>query len=786
MAKIRIVLLWHMHQPFYKDLVTGNYRLPWVRLHALKDYYGMVKLVDEFPDVHQTFNLVPSLVTQIEDYVSGKARDPFLDVAAKPASELSSEERRFALAYLFQANPVHMIARYPRYEELHLRFHGAGENPERALPRFDPQDLTDLQVLSQLAWFDEFFLQEPAVAELVRKGRDYSLEDQSFVVGLERELISRVLPAYAEASRRGSIEISTSPYYHPILPLLCDTDMGGVSTPGLKLPQNRFQHPEDARTQLERGLALHERVFGVRPRGAWPSEGSLSDQVLRIAAEAGLEWMASDEGVLSRSIDYVMRRDGNGVLHPDSADRLYRIYRFESGAPPIYLFFRDHALSDLIGFVYSGMPPKAAAESFLGRIRECARPLLAQKRDAIVPVILDGENAWEYYPQSGREFLRRFYDGIARDPQMEAVTAFEAIREEESSRGETPRGGKKKAAKKSAKAAPPKPPEPATANGENDSPGDRRRFVRLSKVMPGSWIHANFNVWIGAPEDNRSWDYLSAARDYYANYGMTAGEEQRALAFEELLIAEGSDWNWWYGPEHHTANDRDFDELYRKHLSNVYLALGARPPDCLAQPIAAVEVRPSYAPQAAYIHPRVDAPYERYFDWIGAAMYSSDRRAGAMHGKQFLLDSVRAGIDETNLYGRLDFAELPDHDFELRVNFECLPPSGAMPDPLTLEVTVEHGAISSWRLRETDNEAIVADSAAGPPEGFVVSLRRNFGFQVPLSCFHCVPQSRLRLRVGLWHNRLPLDALPIEGWVELLVVPEEDLEAGVFNYSASS
>jgi alpha-amylase/alpha-mannosidase (GH57 family) len=781
MAKIRIVLLWHMHQPFYKDLVTGSYRLPWVRLHALKDYYGMVKLLDEFPDVHQTFNLVPSLVTQIEDYVSGKAQDPFFDVAAKPARELSPEERRFALAYLFQANPIHMIARYPRYEELHLRFRGAGENPERAVPRFDLQDLTDLQVLSQLAWFDEFFLKEPAIAELVRKGRDYSLEDQRFVLGLERELIARVLPAYAEAARRGTIEISTSPYYHPILPLLCDTDMGGISTPGLKLPQNRFQHPEDARTQLDRGLALHERVFGLRPRGAWPSEGSISEQVLRIAGEAGLEWMASDEGVLSRSLDYVFTRDGNGVLHSDSAERLYRIYRYESGAPPVYLFFRDHALSDLIGFVFSGMPPKAAADNFLARIKDCARPILAQGRDAIVPVILDGENAWEYYPESGREFLRRFYDGIARDPQLEALTASEAIREEESSRGESVRAGKKKAPKKAGGKA----LEPA-APVEPDPPGDRRRFVRLAKLTPGSWIHANFNVWIGAPEDNRSWDYLSAARDYYANYGMTASEEQRALAFEELQIAEGSDWNWWYGPEHHSANDRDFDELYRKHLSNVYLALGARPPDYLAQPIAAVEVRPSYTPQAAYIHPRVDAEYERYFDWIGAAMYSSDRRAGAMHGKQFLLDSVRAGIDETNLYGRLDFANLPEHDFELRVNFECLPPKAIKPTSLTLEVTIEHGAVVSWQLHETDKNMVVADFAADPPAGFVVSLRRNFGFQVPLAALHCEPQSSLRLRVGLWHNRLPLDALPLEGWVELQVVSEEDLEAGVFNYSASS
>src|SRR6202051_1304574 len=278
MPALRVIVLWHQHQPFYKDLVTGEYRLPWVRLHALKDYYGMVKLLDEFPNVHQTFNLVPSLITQIQDYVSGAARDPFLEVAAKPAKDLTATERRFALQYLFQANPVHMIGRYPRYHALWERFRGAGDAPERADAYFQAQDFTDLQVLSQIAWFDEFFLAEPEIAELVRKGRGFSLEDQQFVIDHQRELIKRVLPAHAEAAKQGRIEISTSPFYHPILPLVCDTNAGATSTLGLPLPQNRFQHPEDAREQLQRGLNLHGKVFGMRPRGIWPSEGSVSEE----------------------------------------------------------------------------------------------------------------------------------------------------------------------------------------------------------------------------------------------------------------------------------------------------------------------------------------------------------------------------------------------------------------------------------------------------------------------------------------------------------------------------
>src|SRR6478609_8931297 len=236
MPVLRVVVLWHQHQPYYKDLVTGEYRLPWVRLHALKDYYGIVKLLEEFPDVHQTFNLVPSLISQIQDYESGAAYDPFLTVASRRAKDLTQTERRFALQYLFQANPAHLIGRYPRYAELWERFQSAGSVPEKAEKFFQPQDFTDLQVLSQLAWFDEFFLLEPDIAALVKKGRGFSLDDQRFVIEREGDLIKRVIPAHAEAANRGRIEISTSAFYHPILPLVCDTNQGAVSTAGLPLP----------------------------------------------------------------------------------------------------------------------------------------------------------------------------------------------------------------------------------------------------------------------------------------------------------------------------------------------------------------------------------------------------------------------------------------------------------------------------------------------------------------------------------------------------------------------
>ena len=738
MPVLRVVLLWHQHQPFYKDLVTGEYRLPWVRLHALKDYYGMVKVLEEFPGVRQTFNLVPSLINQIQDYAEGCARDPFLEAAASSASDLTSEQRRFALQYLFQANPDHLIGRYPRYAELYDRFRGNGSSPDRAERFFSAQDYTDLQVLSQIAWFDEFFLKEAEIAELIRKARGFSLEDQQFVIKRQRELIGKVLPAHAEAAKQGTVEISTSPFYHPILPLVCDTNMGAVSTPGLPLPQNRFRHPDDAREQLQRGLDLHEKVLGMRPKGVWPSEGSVSEEVCAIASGLDVEWMASDEGVLSRTLGMSFMRDGQGRLPDAAAAKLYNIHRYESGETRMHLVFRDHAISDLIGFVYSGMPAADAAANLIHNIKESAQPALHTGSDAVVPIILDGENAWEYFPESGREFLRRFYDGLEKDPSIEALTVSEAI-------------------------------------------ARHRNFNPLHSLVPGSWIHANFNVWIGAPEDNRSWDYLYQARNFYAQAAPTASEEQRKLALEELLIAEGSDWNWWYGPEHHSANDREFDELYRKHLSNVYQALGVAPPDYLAQPIMGGVARPSLIPQSGYIHPRITGDMIRYFEWMGAAQYRADRRSGAMHGKLFLLDSIYAGIDETNVYGRMDFRDhLPEGDFTIIVNLESWAEKGNRPRcALRLDAEVKDGKIGCY--------AASNESETLPADGLAAVLKKNFEFKLPLRLLYALPvastspsspkASKIRLRFSLWRNRLPLDALPLEGWMELELLPEIELKS---------
>ncbi|HXB22805.1 MAG TPA: glycoside hydrolase family 57 protein, partial [Candidatus Solibacter sp.] len=727
MPAIHLLFLWHMHQPYYKDLVTGEYRLPWVRLHALKDYYGMIKLLDEFPGVHQTFNLVPSLMVQIQDYVNGSARDAFLDVAAKPAAELNPAERQFALQYLFQAQFDRMIGRYPRYHELWERFHSSASDVAQVALLLTEADITDLQVLSQIAWFDEYFLQEPELRELVKKGRNYTLEDQNFVIHKQRQMLAQVLPAYAAAARRGTIEISTSPFYHPILPLVCDTDIGAVSHPGLTLPRQRFCHPEDALTQIVRGMDLHEEIFGIRPQGMWPSEGSVSNDVLALAHTAGLRWVATDEGVLGRSLGWIFQRE-SGKLSTASAERLYRIYQWDQGDATMKVLFRDHSLSDLIGFVYAAMPAREAASDFIRRVKEGAAPLLAGGKDVVVPIILDGENAWEYYPHSGREFLRCLYDTIQKDKQFEALTISEAITREQSA-------------------------------------------ASMPSMVPGSWINANFDVWIGAPEDNLAWDHLSAARDFFSKNAEQVSLPQRDLAFEELLIAEGSDWNWWYGPEHHSANDREFDQLYRKHLSNVYQALGAAPPDVLAQPIIGSHVKPSFTPQTDYISPRLEGPHSGYFDWLGAASHTAERRSSAMHGKVFLLDTGYVGINDRNLYCRLDFmekiSEWSTAETKLVTTIESLDPIGDQKHTYRLEADISPSTgsgilISDWGLKENG-------TGAAQQAGICVRLREEsiFECQIPLKMIAANLGTLLRIRFSLWRDRLPLDALPEEGSIEV-------------------
>ncbi|HMD39046.1 MAG TPA: glycoside hydrolase family 57 protein [Candidatus Acidoferrum sp.] len=718
MNRVHVVQLWHMHQPQYRDPETERYVLPWTRLHALKDYWGMVAMLKDFPQFHATFNVVPSLGMQLEEYASGNFNEPWFDLAFKPAEELTREDKAEILARAFQVNHERLISRWPRFVELHEWAQPAGG--AQAQVSFTARDWRDLQLLSQLVWMEEtWFEKDTVVSRLANKGKEFTEKDKSALKAKQLELLGLVLPEYRKVAETGQIELSTTPFYHPILPLICDSDVARVANPATPLPRRAYRHPEDAREQLQRARAYHERVFGTKPAGVWPSEGSVSDQAMTIAAEEGFQWFGTDEGVLGRTLNAGFFRDSKGL--PANADRLYKPLRVQLGGKSITGLFRDHHLSDLIGFVYSRMNGKDAAADLHGRLRDIGERVQTGQ-PLTVCLFLDGENAWEYYPGNGREFLREFYGRIQGDQDFRALTASEAI----AAAGDVPTN---------------------------------------AGIFPASWINANFDVWIGHGEDVAAWELLWDAREAYSvalqarKKGVEGAPAETALkvALESLLAAEGSDWCWWFGPEHSTANDAEFDALYRKHLTAVYLALGQMAPQELAKPI---KRKPEHALQLAptgFLKIDVDGSDTSYFEWLGAGLYSPERRGGAMHGRTFFLHELRYGFEENRFCVRVDpfldlLGELEDSDFRITI--------GAA-EEITIVVKLERGRMKEYAVEKGRvcllNPKNVADA----------SFDRILEVAIQRSEINLKGQTKLRFGVALWHGGLPVDVLPAEGFLDV-------------------
>ena len=679
----------------------------------------MVKILEEFPGVHATFNLVPSLAAQIREYASGQFQESWFDIAFAPAERLSPDAKREAIERALQVNE-NFLRRWPRFGELASQVRSGGA--EACVVQWSTRDWRDLQVLSQLAWMDEEYLtKDPAVKALSDRGRDFSEEDKVALLDKQQELLAAVLPEYRLAAARGQIEISTTPYYHPILPLLCDTDIARLSNPLTPVPQPPFRYPEDAREQLLRARQFHEWLFGKPPAGLWPSEGSVSDEALGIAADLGFRWFATDEGVLGRTRNVGFWRDASG--YPENGQDLYRPWRVKNGNKEMYGFFRDHYLSDLVGFVYSRMSAEAAAEDLHRRIRGIGERAVPGVTPT-VSLILDGENAWEYYPGNGREFLRRFYGRIERDPDICALTASEALT--------------------------PAPDAPI-----------------LHSIFPASWINANFDVWIGHAEDVRAWELLRDARDAFerakksgVHGGMSTLDEttfQGQRVYDAVLAAEGSDWCWWFGPEHGSANDAEFDALYRRHLTEIYNALGAPAPAALSVPIKRAPERGRREAPSAYLNVKVDGRESTYFEWLGAGFFATDRRSGTMHGRRSVLGEIYYGFGPKHFWLRVD--PLPEavadlQDFQVRI---------AMWDSRETRVTL---GIRDGRLRECVLEN--GGLCLLHPETFVSAAYGSIlEVGISSSLFDLHGSKGLLLNVAIWQACLPVDVLPLEGMLEV-------------------
>ena len=601
--KTKIGLLWHMHQPYYFNPDTNKLDMPWVRFHGVKDYLDMALLASRYENVRCTFNLVPSLLDQIGLYNSG-ITDHHFDLSLVPARELAPEQKKTILETFFSANHQTMVEPYVRYRQLYRKKDGCGTDLDLAVKIFSASEWRDLQVWSNLVWVDRMFRTEEPVRRLFEKGRDFTEEDKGELLAFHLDVLSRIIPTYKRLYEEGRIDISFTPYYHPILPLLVDHESAREAISDIDLPENSFKFPEDAAMQIDKSCRQFSDMFGGNLEGMWPSEGSVSEPVLELMKHAGISWTASDEEILSGSL----HKSG---MKPDQ-NCSYRSYEY-SRASGLKIFFRDRILSDKIGFVYASWHPERAIGDFLHCLRQIDRECDVPEEDRVIPIILDGENAWEYYPDDGVGFLTSMYETLNKSNEFKITGYSELARE--------------------------------------------TKAMSLPSVLAGSWIRHNFQIWIGHPEDNTAWDLLFTTRQMVVEFEKQnpKAKETAKEAWEQIYIAEGSDWCWWYGDDHIGAHNPRFDALFRRHLSRAYVILGQDVPEELSRPIFKGHLRSFLSAPESLITPILDGQITHYYEWSGSGHFQCGLASLAMHRTEHFISNIYFAFDYDRFYIRLDF-----------------------------------------------------------------------------------------------------------------------------------
>jgi alpha-amylase/alpha-mannosidase (GH57 family) len=719
MADLALAFLWHQHQPYYPDDVTGENPMPWARLHGVKDYYGMAAHLLEFPEMRCTVNLVPSLLVQLARYTDHGGSDQFLDIARKPADGLTESDALFLLDNFFMANTEQMIRPHPRYYELHQRRNPGRCTARDSRRRFQTRDLRDLQVWFNLAWIHPIVFERDAELRAVRdKGRQYTEAEKTFVLDKHLVILRQVMPLHRELAKRGQVELTTTPYFHPILPLLFDKKLARESLPHAKLPRYTGGYPEDAEVHVRRAVEAHAKWFGAPPRGMWPAEGSVCQPMLPLLHKYGIRWIATDEEILSASTQEFISRDAKG--HVRNPDHMYRPYTVAQDGCEMGIVFRDHALSDLIGFHYQRSEPIAAADDFLVKLHGI-RDAVKADGPALVSVILDGENCWEHFAGGGVAFLRALYERCVRDRAIHPVQIGEFL--------------------------------------DKHPPRDT-----LPHLFAGSWIHHNFAIWIGHEEDNTAWDAIHAAREHLLKTVADLSEKSKfedrkskiEKAWEELYIAEGSDWFWWYGDEHSCAQDALFDYLFRKHLQNVYLLLGDPPPPELSRPISRRGQRPTYTLPRSFLDVKIDGK-RTFFEWLTAGKYACQNERGTMaQVAKGPLRELHFGFDARTLFVRVDCDRpareaLADFD-ALRLGFT---------EPPGWEVLVHHPG--------RDDQAVRVDHRGRPVPipSVAAAVAQIVEVAVPFEVLGVKPDQPLHFFVELLEGTQSRDRAPREGAIQL-------------------
>jgi alpha-amylase/alpha-mannosidase (GH57 family) len=731
MADVALAFLWHQHQPYYPDDLAGQNPMPWVRLHGVKDYYGMAMHLLEFPEMRCTINLVPSLLVQLKAYTDRDASDQFLRAARIPADGLTQDDCLFLLDHFFMANADQMIRPYPRYAELYER-RGLGlHTSQEVLRRFHERDLRDLQVWYNLAWIHPIaFERDGNLRALLIKGRLFTESEKHWVLDKHLEILRTIIPLHRQLADSGQVELTTTPFYHPILPLLFDKKLAREAVPDVKLPRYTGGYPEDAAAHVRRAVEQHRRVFGRAPRGMWPAEGSVCQAMLPLLAQHGLRWVATDEEILSHSTHGFVSRDNRGYVR--NPERMYRPYRVAESGHELGIVFRDHALSDMIGFHYQRSEPVTAADDFVQRLRSIGNAV-GGAEPALVSVILDGENCWEHYPGGGVTFLRALYERCTRAGDIRPVQVGAYL--------------------------------------DKYPPRDT-----LPHLFAGSWINHNFAIWVGHDEDNTGWDALHRTREHLkqrtAEFGVTgpdAGSEtcagastDQALvervrkAWDEIYIAEGSDWFWWYGDDHSSEQDALFDYLFRKHLQNVYLLLGDVPPTELDRPISRRAHRAIYSQPRAFLDVKIDGRFT-FFEWISAGRYTCQNERGTMAmGTRGPMKDVYFGFSRQALLIRVDLdnaarCALTDFDM-MRIGFV---------EPAGWELVIEAPATTGQKIELLHQKRKV------PAAGLAVAIDNIVEVALPLEALGLSVGQPVQFFAELLEGQQSRDRAPREGIISV-------------------
>ncbi len=707
---LRVAFLWHMHQPLYQESVGGKFLLPWVRLHAIKGYTDMPAVLANHPTAKAAFNLTPSLLVQIEEYFKEDIRekDEFLRVTLKPAAMLESREKEFILSNFFMNNWERVIKPHPRYSEL-LNLRGGvykAQEISHITKRFSDQDYLDLQVLFNLTWFG-FTLRkkEHRLRALLAKQRFYTEDDKIEVISHQLAAMRELLALYRKLQDQGQTELTTTPFYHPILPLLYNGGGG-----------EGYNWKEDAEIQLKKGLDLFERHFSSRPSGLWPSEGSVSESVAQLASEVGIHWMGTDEEILLQSL-------GDGTKRESA---IYAPYLFRKEGREIVIFFRDKKLSDLIGFSYSKSDPELAVTDFLSRLRHIHSITLDQVDDPMVSVILDGENAWEHYENDGEQFLNLLYERLAREPWLKLSLFSETLKHTHPKRS-------------------------------------------LDRLHSGSWINKNFQIWYGHPEDRLAWEYLQKTRDFLLREHLTP--EKKTMAWEELYVAEGSDWFWWYGDEFSSSTQEIFDYLFRNHLMNVFRIADRRIPGFLLKPIKQSSTHSqALEPPSALISPVIDGCVTGFYEWAGAGHFAAIEPQGAMQQSEKWVRDIYFGANRDTLYLRvdLDLEQLKNKTS----NVSCQIYLGCI-DEYLLEVDLASGDVVLYELLLNDRRE-VASSKRWAVFDKVLEIA------LPFNSINIPVRNTVEVKVSVLKNKIPLEEAPRLGLIKI-TRPDEALEKSLWS-----